>query len=839
MDTLLKDLLYAGRGLRKNLGFSIVAAITIALGIGACTSIFSVVNAVLLRPLPYSDAQRLVTIWGELRARNVHDWPFSPPDYRDLRQQSTELFEDMAGFIPAGRVPLSDTGAEPEQIRAAGATPNFFRVLGARILVGRDFIEDDAMPQPQPPAGQAPQNQADRQAPPPRLPAIAIISHGLWTRRYGGDPKVVGRDVDLGGGRARIVGVLSPAFEVLFPPRANVERVPDMWTATRFNFETANRNNVVFRVVGRLKPGTTVQQAQTLVDRVAADLRKQFPIKQTAGLYFHVVPMFDDLVGDVRPAILSLMGAVAFVLLIACANVANLLIVRASARSRELAVRAAIGAGRLQLVRQLLAESLVIAVVGTALGLLLARGGVQVLIALGPKDLPRLEGVGMDLRVLIFAALAGLATAMLCGIVPALRASRADVMDALRSVGRSTGLRGFRGLRQGVVVTEVALSFILLVGAGLMLRSFMALGRVNPGYDATNVLTFVLAPQARQAGERAAFMQQVRDRLLAIPGVAAVTAAVPLPLDGQLINGRWGTEAAAADPAKFRQATYHFVIPGYFEALRTRLIEGRTFTDADNNAIDQQTDLPRQVIVDDALASLAFPGQSAVGKRLFLRITTPEPQWYDVIGVVAHQRHASLAVPGPEAIFILNGHAGHGAASRWAVRTTGNPTQVVAAVRAAVAQIDPRAPLAEIQPMQAFVDKAMAPVRFTSTLIGIFAVVAVLLAAVGLYGVLSTIVRQRTAEIGMRMVFGAPRTSILSLIVGEGLRLSGAGIGLGLMAAAMLTRVMTSMLVGISPTDPTTFLGIAVLFVAIAVSASWLPARRAARLDPMNALREE
>src|SRR6267142_2898514 len=368
MDTLLRDLIYAARGLRKNPGFAAVTTITIALGIGACTSIFSVVNAVLLRPLPYADSPRLVLLWGELRARSVRDWPFSPPDFRDLKQQSTDVFADIAGMIPAGRVPLAEAGGEPEQIRAGGATPNLFRVLGARIQVGRDFTEEDATPQPRARQGQP--------APAP-LPLVGIISHGFWMRRYGGDASVVGKDIDLGGGRARIVGVLSPDFEMLFPPRANVERVPDMWTATRIDYETANRNNVAFRGIGRLKPGVTVQQAQVQVDSVAADLRQHFPIKETAGLHFHAVPMFDDLVGDVRPAILSLMGAVAFVLLIACANVANLLIVRASARSRELAVRAAIGASRGDLVRQMLAESLVIAALGTALGLVLARAGVR------------------------------------------------------------------------------------------------------------------------------------------------------------------------------------------------------------------------------------------------------------------------------------------------------------------------------------------------------------------------------------------------------------------------------------------------------------------------------
>jgi putative ABC transport system permease protein len=829
MDTLVKDLVYAARGLRKNLGFATVAIITIALGIGACTAIFSVVNAVLLRPLPYADAQRLVLIWGELRARNVRDWPFSPPDLRDLQQQSADVFDEIAGMIPAGRVPLAASGGEPEQIRVGGATPNLFRVLGARILAGRDFVQDDGTPVPQLP----------NQAAPAGPPVSAILSHAFWLRRFGGDQSIVGKDVELGNGRARIVGVLAPGFELLLPPRVNIESAPDMWTAARINFDTANRNNVVFRVIGRLKPGVGLERAQTQVDRIAADLRQHFAIKQTAGLYFHVVPMFDDLVGDVRPAILSLMGAVAFVLLIACANVANLLVVRASGRSRELAVRAAIGAGRGQLVRQMLAESLVIAALGTGLGLVLARSGIQVLMAFGPKDLPRLDAVAMDPAVLAFAVLSGLVTAMVCGIVPALRASRTDVMEVLRSVGgRSGGLRGGRKLRSGVVVTEVALSFILLVGAGLMLRSVVALARVNPGYDPNHVLTFVLQSRAPQAAERALFNQQVRERLLAIPGVSGATAATPLPLDGTLINGRWGTEIAATDPSKFRQANFHGVLPGYFETLHTRLIAGRFFTDADNN-IDQATDMPRQIIIDENLAALAFRGEPAVGKRLLLRITTPEAEWYEIIGVVGHQRHSSLATAGPEAIFVLNGHFGHAFAVRWAVRTSGDPSQIVAAARAAVAQVDPRAPLAEIQPMTAFLDKAMAPIRFTTTLIGIFAAVAMMLAAVGLYGVLSTIVRQRTAEIGMRMVFGAPRSSVLRLVVGEGLKLSAVGIVIGLIGALAVTRVMASLLVGVNPTDPATFAAIVALFGIIAMAASWMPARRASRLDPMAAIREE
>jgi len=542
----------------------------------------------------------------------------------------------------------------------------------------------------------------------------------------------------------------------------------------------------------------------------------------------------------VRPAILSLMGAVAFVLLIACANVANLLVVRASARSRELAIRAAMGGTRARLVQQMLVESLAIAATGTALGVYLAGGAVRLLLTLGPKDLPRLDSIAIDPVVLGFAIAAGVLTAVMCGLVPALRASRADVMDVLRdAAGRAAALRGGRRLRHAIVVTEVALSFILLVGAGLMLRSFVALGRVNPGFDPTGVLTFFLPAQLPDAPQRAAFKQALGERLLAIPGVEAVTAASPLPLDGTQTNGRWGTDAAIADPSKFRQADFHIVLPGYFEALRTRLIAGRTFTTADND-IDQKNNTPKQIVIDEMAAARAFPNpQAAVGQRLLVRINTPEVETFEVIGVVGHQRQASLAEDGPEAIFFVDGYLGHGAASRWAVRTAGDPTLVAAAVRAAITQVNARMVPAEMQPMQAFVDKAMAPIRFTTTLIGIFAAVAVAMAAIGLYGVLSTIVRQRTAEIGMRMVFGAESASILRLIVGEGLRLSAAGIAIGVAAAFAVTRLLTSMLVGVTPTDPITFAAIVALFVTIALAATWLPARRAARLDPIAAIRED
>ena len=828
MDSLLHDLRQAARSLRSRPGFALTAVLTLALGIGAGTAIFSVANAVLLRPLPYAAADRLVLLWGELRARDVHDFPFPPGDLRDIQEQTT-AFEEIAALTP-GQAPLAGDGSEPERVSAVGVTTNLLPLLGARILHGRAFVPEDALPQPQPP-----QDAGVLAGPPqgPQLPQIVVLGHDFWQRRYGGDPGVVGRSVDIGNGRAQIVGVLAPGFELLWPPGANIDRVPDLFSAMRIDYETASRNNVFLRVVGRLKPGVPVGRAQEEVDAVAADLRERFPIKQTADLRIHVVPMHDDLVAEVRPAILVLMGAVGLVLLIACANVANLLLVRASSRTRELAVRAALGSSPGRLVRQMLAESAILAAAGAAAGLALAWTGIRLLVALAPANLPRLDAVRIDPVVLGFTILASLAAAALVGIVPALRAARPDLAEVLRASGRSPALQGGSLLRSGVVVAEVALSFVLLVGSGLMVRSFVALQRTDPGYDPSGVLTFSVNPLADSPDGRAAFMRALRERLAALPGVEAATAAGPLPLDGGLANSRWGTEEAATDASKFQQANVHIVLPGYFQAMRTRVLAGRVFDESDNRPD------ATGIVVDERLAAKAFGGRPAVGERLFVRVRSPEPEWLTVIGVVEHARHESLAADGREAIYFADGFFGHGAAGRWAVRTSGDPSALAASARAAVRDLDARLPVAEVQPMSAFVDRAMAPTRFALVLIGVFAAIAALLAAVGLYGVLSTVVRQRTAEIGVRMAFGARSASIFRLVIGQGLRLSALGIVIGVGAAWALTRVLSSMLVGVAPTDPATFGAIAALFLAIAAVACWLPARRAAGVDPVIALREE
>ena len=454
MTTLLKDISYGLRALRKTASVTTVATITIALGIAACTTIFSVVNGVLLRPLPYADPDRVALIWSELRARNVLDFPFPIPDVRDFRQETT-AFEDVAGITGGGRVTLAGDTSNPEQVRSVGVTTNLFRVLGVRPLYGRDFTESDGTPPPPPPQV-APGAAAPQPGPPP-LPIIAILSHEFWQRRFGGDPAVVGTSIGIGiNGRAEIVGVLPATFRMLLPPRTGFDPNVDLWTAMRLNYDTAARNTGALRVVGRLKPGVSYEHARDDAERIAAAFRERFPVKKTAGVHFRVVPVHEDLVKEVRPTVLALFGAVIFVLLIACANVANLLIVRASARQRELVIRAAIGSSRWQLVRQMLIEAALLSAFGAALGVAMSVWALTTLVALAPARIPRMEDIRLDANVLLFTIGAAALTALICGLVPALRASRQNAADVLRVGGGSPGLRAGRRLRASVVVVEVA-----------------------------------------------------------------------------------------------------------------------------------------------------------------------------------------------------------------------------------------------------------------------------------------------------------------------------------------------------------------------------------------------
>ena len=826
---LLRDLSFALRTLARSPVFTIAAALTIALGIGASTAIFSVTNAVLLRPLPYEDPERLVVMYMDLRNRNNFAMPLSNENFADIREGSKGSFEDFAAFRTARQV-LPGRDNVPEQVRVAVVTTNFFRVLGHPVVVGRDFQDADGIPQPQPSSPQPPPGAAAAAQPPP-LPIVAILSHEYWQRRYGGDAKVIGQRIESGP-RPEIVGILAPRLELLMPPGTNVEQRPDIWVANRLTYDNANRDTFGLRPIGRLRAGVPLERAQQEVEAVAARIREDFTVAKGAGFFARLEPMHKTLVDEVRPAILALMGAVIFLLLIACANVANLLLVRTSLRQSELAMRTALGAGRWRVVLLMLMESCLLMVMGTIAGVALAWVGIRQLLAVAPANVPRLDSIGIDPVVLLFTAGLALAAASIFAMVPAWGAFRLDLVAALNGTGRSAGLGRGKSFRSAVVVLEVALCFVLLVGSGLMFRSFLQLRRIDPGFDPRGLLTFqLLGGRPGPADQRTAMARQLEDRLRALPTVEGVTASFPFPLTGNFSTIRWGLEEALTDGSKYQAVDWQRVRPGYFETLRTPLLAGRTFTEADND--------PRRnlVVVDTLLAAKAFPAQSAVGKRILIRIRTPEPEWVEIIGVVGHQRVTSLADPGREQVYFTERFAGPGA-NRWAVRTTGDPARIAGAVRAAIAEIDPQLVVTEMLPMSAIVEKAQANTRFTLMLIATFAVVAALLVSVGLYGVLSSVVRQRTAEIGVRMAIGASPDSILRLIVGYGLRLSALGVSIGLLAALVLTRGMNTLLVGIRATDPITFVAMGVLFFVIAAVSLWLPARRAAALDPTVALRE-
>ena len=822
MDGWVKDARYALRTLIKNPGFALVAIVTMALGIGANTAIFSVVRGVLLAPLPYDEPGELVVLWGEMRNRDVLHFPSSPPDYRDYRDRA-DLFEGLSGVFTF-QIALTGDG-EPEQLDVAAVTSDYLTVMGIQPMLGRGFVAEDGVP-----------NEPGVQpGAPGALPTSVILSHPFWQQRFAGDPGVLGRTVALGGAPAEIVGVMPPGVTLLMPPEAALEARPDLWMAARIDFANSPRNNVFLRLVGRLRDGVTLQQAQAQIDGIAASLAADDQVKTTAGYGMRVGSLHTDLTAQVRPVILSLFGAVVFVLLVACANVSNLLLARASGRTREMAVRAALGGSRGRLLRQLMLESVLLSLAGAVVGVALAAGGIELLLALRPDDLPRVQEVGLDGVVLGFTLASAVVAALIFGLIPAMQGSGGALGEALKERGQIGSGRGRKVLRNAVVVGEVSLSLVLLIGAGLMVRSFVALSSVEPGYDAEGLLAFnVAVPFASypQPSDRALLADEIQRRLSEIPGVTAASAAFPLPLAGQLMNGRYGPGEALTDPEAFRQANYRAVLPGYFEAMGTRLVEGRTFTRA-----DMADSLP-VVVVDQILARTLWPGTSAVGQRFLIRAISPEPEWVEVVGVVEHQRSESLAVEGMETVYIPDRFMGS-LASSWVVRSSLDPLSLVPAVRAELSRVDGDMPLADVRLFTDDVEGAMGATRFALTLIGLFGAIALALASVGLYGVLSYLVRQRTAEIGVRMAFGAEASSILGLVVGQGLGLAGAGVALGLVAASLLTRFMESLLVGVTPTDPLTFGGISGVFLAVAALASWLPARRASRVDPVVALRQD
>src|ERR1035441_8750987 len=818
IENLIRDFAYTIRTLRKSPIFAATVAVILALGIGASTAIFSVTNAVLLRPLPYRDADRLVLVFWENRQANNRSFLYSNADFFDLRAGTGAIFDDIGG-VAGFRAFVPREDGTSEQIDKALVTTNFFRLMGAKIVLGRDFTEADAVPQLAQPAVLIPPGSA------------AILSYEYWQQRYGGSAAVLGQEMPGSSQRGlRIIGVLAPGFKLFFPPGAMTpDAAHDFWVANNIGYDTAHRNLLTVGAIGRLRGGITLRQAQDRLDALGPELRKS-SFDPAAAL--RLEPMRRYLVKEVRPAILSLMGAVIFLLLIACANVANLLLVRAWLRERELAVRAALGGSWWRLASQMLAEALLLSGLGTVLGVVFAWLGIHVLAGIAPATLPRIESTAIDWHVLAFAAAAGLAAVAVFGVMPAVRTARPDVNQVLRG-GRTPGLGPGHLLRSTVVVAEVALSFVLLIGSGLMFRSFLELRRVDPGYDPHGLLTFFVTRDwqlTRQQG-RLALLRETQDRLRALPGVRNATAALVLPLGGGSRPGNPEPARPQPAPASAEGADFQQVMPGYFETLRTPLLAGRTFTE-DDNAPGRNV-----VVVDQLFAAKAFPNESAVGKRILL--PDPATPWAEVIGVVAHQLLFSLSDPGRETVYYSDGFWGIGVSRYWIVRTTGDPAKYAAAVRAELARVDRTMVISKMRPMEALVDQNQAGTRLSLLLIGTFGAISVLLASVGLYGVLATVVRQRTAEMGVRMALGADPASIFKLIVGHGLGLTALGLAIGLLAPLGLTRMMTTMLVGVAATDPSTFAAATLLFFLVATVASALPAARAAGLDANAALHEE
>jgi len=828
---LLRDVKYAVRSFAKRPLFTAALVLTLALGIGSNVAIFGVANTVLFRPLPYDDPEELALVWTRLPATNVQRSLVSGPDLQDFETETT-LFEGFAGAMAvAGTL----TGEGPaEQIMAAYTTWNLLDLLGVRPLIGRNFNADDPFPVDPEMFG----------APNPDLPpGTVILSHGLWQRRFGGDPSIVGRTIQMDGFGSVVVGVLSPDFRIYLPADAAMPTNIDAWGVLPTNVSEFARDAPWLTVVSRLKDGVTPQQAQQEMDALAARLRDTYQFHANQNLQIVVAGMHEDVVSHARPALLALLGAVAFVLLIACGNVANLLLVRASGREREIAVRAALGSGRGRIVRQMLTESAVLAVSGASLGALLAWWGVHLITALSPGNLPRMEEVGMDVGVMVFTVAVTAVSALVFGLAPAHRAVRSDLAGALKDRGSDAG--GMRGnkLRTVLVVTEVALSLVLLVGAGLMFRSLAELKRVEPGFDAADVVTFTAPLQFSKyynSASRATFYSDLGARLAQISGVELVGGVTPLPLAGgeQYSVGSYGRVSDPDDVYRANKADFKATLPGYFEAMKIQLVAGRTLLPSDN--------LPEALqvaVVDRKLAERVFGDMDPLGKELlvdhFSEATfSLERLPVQIVGVVENVRSTSLAAEGRETIYVPYFFQAF-LPLTFTVRTAADPASLVTAIRTEVAAVDPDVPISGVATLESYVSGAMAPTRFLLALIGVFAVVALVLASLGLYGVISYSVRQRTREIGVRMAFGATESAVMRLVLGQGMALALSGIVLGLGASFLLTRVAKSLVVGVSATDPLTFAGVSSLLLGVAVVAAWVPARKATLVDPVEALRDE
>jgi len=811
-ETFLQDVKYTVGMLAKRPGFTVVAALTLALGVGANTAIFSVVEAVLLHPLPYRHADRAVILWENNRLSARSHNVLNPMNFLDWRDQA-KSFDGMAAFIDQ-RYNLTGAG-DPEEVPAQLATSNLFGLLGVDAALGRTFTPEDG--------------KAGRED-------IAVLSDGLWRRRFGASRDIVGRVLQLNGKSVTVIGVMPPDFKWFVKENSLTGKPAEIWRPLIFSEDMRQRRGRYLSAVARLAPGVSAEQAQAEMNTIADRLEAQ-NVGFNTGWGATVVPLRDQLAGEIKPALLVLLGAVGFVLLIACVNVANLLLARAAGRHKEIAIRSAIGAGRRRIIRQLLTESLLLALLGGTLGLLLSRWCVSALVALSPPNLLGAGQVGVNLPVLAFTLAVSLLTGIVFGLVPALEASRVDLSKSLKeeSRGNAGSSRG-RWVRDMLVVAEVGLALVLLVGAGLMAKSFLRLQAVNPGFKAENLLTMrVLLPRAKYPDDAkvVAFFQQAVANFRTLPGVSSASAVSALPFAdlGAATDFSIAGRPAQA-PGEELVTDVRVVDEAYFRTMGIRVVAGRTFT-------EQEGMEDRNVsVINEAMARKYFAGENPLGKRIVVNMKD-DPAPSEIIGIVGDARYGKLEEDELRPMVYWTPPQLTYSSMTLMMRTSGDPESLAAAARREVLAIDKDQPVSDVRTMESWLDESVARTRFGTLLLVAFAGLALTLAAVGIYGVMSYSVAQRQSEIGVRMALGAQARDVLGLVIRQGLGLVLVGVALGLLGALALTRVMSSLLYGVSATDPLTFAAIALVILGVAWVACYIPARRAARVDPLTALRYE
>lgn len=810
MTDLVRDLRYSFRSLSRSPGLALAALLALGLGVGATAAIYTVVDAVLLEPLPYPEPDELVILIDSNPEAGFPRFAASPPNYADWKEQARS-FEAMAALSRANLV-LNAPGADPERISGARVSDGFFAALGREPLHGRRFTPEEDLPGGEP---------------------VAILGHGLWTRRFGGDPGIVGRTVTVDGEARRVVGVMPEGFQ--FP------REVDLWLPLAIEIDPQQRGAHYLSVLARLEDGVDLAAAQAEMTGIAARLEEAYP-DANAGWTVNVHGLHDLMVEDIRPVLQVLGAAVLAVLLVVCANVANLLLVRAARREREMAVRTALGAGRGRLAVQLLTETLLLALGGGLLGLVVGVWGTRALVAMNADDIPRAGEIGLDPSVFFFTLAVALTAGLLAGLAPVVHSARADLQGSLKegTSGAGEGSRA-RLLRRGLVLAEVAIAVVLLVAAGLLIRSLLGMSSISPGFEAEGVLTArVSLPEASYPGdpEIEAFYRRLGERLDAIPGVESSGAGFPLALTGAgyflsyYVEGR-----PEPPPQEVPSAGIRFVTPGYLETLKVPLLAGRGITEA-----DRQGSRP-VALVDRAMAERTWPGESPLGARItFSGVDAEEEDWMEVVGVVGNVRHADLGTDPEAQIYLPMAQAPFDTATLL-LRTTGDPEALTTAVRDAVRAVDPSLPVFRVSTLEDVVSASLADQRFSATLLGVFAGLALVLASLGVYGVISYSVAQRSRELGLRMALGARRDGVLKLVIGQGMVLVvvgvGAGVVLSFVASFVASRLLRSLLHEVGTADPLTYVAVPAVLLAVGLLATLVPALRATRVDPIVALRTE